>query len=134
MFPAGVWEPDVEKRYPAGSKARAAAEDSRRVFEAEGVPERELQACEAEGPDDRSSAAEPRDGTRLECMREDVPAARTRDPRERPFGIVFVDVGREEPALVLIAYGVRHPPVGSRQPTVYQLADRRLHPPTPDSR
>jgi hypothetical protein len=53
-----------------------------------------------------------------------------REERHRVvFPMVFIDVGRAQPALVLLAFGVRHPPEGSRQPTVYQLADRRLHPP-----
>jgi hypothetical protein len=120
VFPAGVWEADVEKRYPAASRVRIVAVESRRLFEAEGVPERELQGCEAEGPD----------GTRLAgCLKVYLPLG-PGDPRERPFGMVFIDVGREKPALVLIAYGVRHPPTGARRPTVHQLADRRLHPPT----
>ena len=57
VFPPGVWAADVEQRYRASSRARRVADESRRRFEAEGVPEAELQACEAEGPTARVSAA-----------------------------------------------------------------------------
>lgn len=119
VFPPGVWAADVERRYPPSSGARTVADQTRSAFERDGVPERELQRCEAEGPD----------GTRLAgCLKVYLPLGGS-DPRERPFGMVFVDVGRERPGLLLLAFGVRHPPEGSRQATVYELADRRLHPP-----
>jgi hypothetical protein len=119
VFPPGVWSADVENRYPLSSGARKVADESRRVFERDGVPERELQRCEPEGPD----------GTRLSgCLKVYLPLGAA-NPRQRPFGMVLIDVGREQPTLVLLAFGVRHPPQASRQASVYQLADRRLHPP-----
>jgi hypothetical protein len=119
VFPDGVWRADVEARYPSGSGARTAAEVARREFERDGVPDSELLACEPEGPE----------GTRLEaCLKIYLPV-RAGDPRQRPFGMVFIDVGKHDPALLMLAFGVRHPPEASRQPSVYQIADRRLHPP-----
>lgn len=117
-FPSGVWAADVEQRYGASSRARRVADESRRRFEAEGVPEAELQACEADGPR----------GTQLGgCLKVYLPLG-PRDPRERPFGMVFIDVGDTEPAPVLLAYGVRHQPDGSHAEEVYDRAHRRLHP------
>jgi hypothetical protein len=119
VFPDGVWRADVEARYPLGSGARTVADAARHDFEREGLPEPELLACESEG----------REGTRLEdCLKVYLPLGPS-DPQQRPFGMVFFDVGKDEPALVLLAFGVRHPPKESRQPSLYQLADRRLHPP-----
>ena len=46
VFPPGVWAADVEQRYGASSRARRVARESRRRFEADGVPEAELQACD----------------------------------------------------------------------------------------
>lgn len=121
VFPAGVWSTDVEVRYPAQSRARLVAEESRRVFERDGVPERELRACEAEGPD----------GTELGgCLKLYLPLGQG-DPHERPFGMVFVDVGREQPELVMLAYGARHQPPQAHADSVYRRAHRRLHPDRP---
>lgn len=117
VFPAGVWEADVEGRYPESSRARTVAEQSRRAFERDGVPEEELQACEAEGPE----------GTQLAgCLKVYLPLGPS-DPRQRPFGMVFIDVGKEEPALVLLAFGVRHQPQGAHAESVYRRAHERLH-------
>jgi hypothetical protein len=117
-FPAGVWAADVDARYPSSSRARTVADGARREFERDGVPERELQLCEPEGPE----------GTRLDgCLKLYLPLGPS-DPRERPFGMVFIDVGRTEPALVLLAYGVRHQPRGAHADTVYRRAHQRLHP------
>jgi hypothetical protein len=117
VFPAGVWAADVEGRYRASSRARTVAEQARRTFERDGVPESALQACEPEGPG----------GTRLDgCLKVYLPLGPS-DPRDRPFGMVFIDVGRVAPALVLIAYGVRHQPQGAHAENVYQRAHQRLH-------
>jgi hypothetical protein len=60
VFPAGVWATDVKARYPGSSRARTVADGARRQFERDGVPERELQLCEPEGPE----------GTRLDgCLK-----------------------------------------------------------------
>lgn len=117
VFPGGVWEADVEERYPPSSGARRVAEAARRELEVTGVPQEELRLCEAEGPD----------GTRLEdCLKLYVPLGPT-NPLERPFGMVLIDVGTTEPALVLLAFGPRHQPPGARADTVYRRAHRRLH-------
>jgi len=118
VFPAGVWAADVELRYAPASRARVVAEQSRRAFEREGIPERELQVCKAEGPE----------GTDLPgCLKLYLPLG-VSDPHERPFGMVLIDVGENEPALVLLAYGVRHLPEESHSESVYRRAHRRLHP------
>ena len=118
VFPGGVWRADVEARYSPGTGARVAADTARREFERDGVAGSELRACEPQGPR----------GTRLaDCLKVYLPI-KAGDPRERPFGMVFIDVGEHSPALLMLAFGVRHPPEGSRQLSVYQLADRRLHP------
>lgn len=103
VFPAGVWEADVSRRYPPESRGRNVADAARAEFEAEGVREEELLLCEPEGPD----------GTQLEdCLKIYLPLG-ARDPAERPFGMVFIDLGRERPGLVMLAFGVRHRPEGS---------------------
>lgn len=121
VFPAGVWAADVEGRYPASSRPRTVAEQARCAFERHGIPEQALQACEPEGPE----------GTRLAgCLKVYLPLGAS-DPRERPFGMVLIDVGKDEPALVLLAYGVRHQPPGAHAETVYRRAHQRLHPEEP---
>lgn len=68
-----MWRADVELRYPPQSTARKIADRARREFERDGVPERELQACDPEG----------RDGTRLGgCLKIYLPVGPS-DPRER---------------------------------------------------
>ena len=36
------------------------------------------------------------------------------------------------PLLFCLAFGIRHPPRDSRRPSVYQVADQRLHQPAAD--
>jgi hypothetical protein len=43
-----------------------------------------------------------------------------------PWGIVFHGWQRESPGLAYLAFGLRHP-THAWQPSVYQVADRRLH-------
>lgn len=72
-----------------------------------------LRRCEAEG----------RDGTRLAaCVKVYLP------PPAGPFGMVF-RIARDDKGtkLALLAFGVRHPPRHANAPSVYRLADRRLH-------
>lgn len=121
VFPAGVWAADVERRYPVSSRPRTVAEHARRAFERDGIPERALQACKADGPEGSQLA---------DCLKLYLPLG-PGDPRERPFGMVFIDVGRDGPALVLLAYGVRHPPAGAHAESVYRRAHHRLHPKRP---
>ena len=79
--------------------------------------------CEADGPG----------GTRLaSCVKVYVPLGR--EPSAAPYGFVFELVaGRGlEPAfaLELLAYGERHPAIGTRN--VYERAHKRLHGRYPD--
>ena len=74
-----------------------------------------MKRCEIEG----------RDGTRLpDCFKTYVPW------EENKWGVIFVVVAnaRRPFALRAIAYGVRHPTGTTR--SVYQIADRRLNPPS----
>ncbi len=78
-----------------------------------GAPKSWLKRCETEH----------RDGTDLGgCVKLYIPQP------AGPWGAVFTgDRKAAIPTLVLLAVGVRHHPHGSNAPTVYQLADRRLH-------
>ncbi len=78
----------------------------------DGIPVGWLRPCEAEG----------RDGTRLPgCVKLYIPQP------AGPWGAVFaIDREKTAPALLLLAVGERHPGVPWR-PSVYALADRRLH-------
>ena len=110
VFDAEAWAEDLQ---PASG--REVAVDSRARLEREGQPVSELRACDAEG----------RDGTRLAgCLKVYLP------PPAGPWGFVFL-LGRSTdggPArLEFLAFGLRHPPEGTRRPSVYAIAHRRLH-------
>lgn len=94
------------------------AEEAHERFEAEGVPMRALMACEEEG----------RDGTSLgELVKVYLPVIEG-PAAERPFGMVFDPIDTERGSVLnYVAFGVRHQPKGSRAPTVYVIAHRRLH-------
>jgi len=101
----------------ASSAARRVATAARQEYEEVGVPVDELKPCDPEGPG----------GTELNhCVKVYVPAP------AGPYGIVFRIA--QEPSgrlrLAYVAFGLRHPPAQSRQPSVYQVAHRRLHPTT----
>jgi len=68
--------------------------------------------------------AEERDGTRLGgCVKTYLPWPAGR------CGMVFeLRVDEHGPLLYCLAFGERHPARDSRRPSVYQVADRRLHP------
>ncbi len=113
-FPARVVSRDVE-RYAHDSRAREVAERARARFTAEGIPRAQLVRCAAEG----------RDGTHLPGrLKVYLPL----EAAERPFRMVFTPIARES-ALVLLylAFGVAHQPSGSRAPSVYEIAHRRVH-------
>jgi hypothetical protein len=96
----------------AGSGDRAVAEAARRRYERDGAPIGELRKVEAEG----------RDGTILPgCLKVYLPAPDGR------FGMVFKLEIRGTGWLRYLAFGVRHHPKGSRAPTVYEIARRRLN-------
>ena len=86
---------------------------ARSQFEREGVEIKALRRCDPEG----------RDGTRLPaCFKVYLPAP------DGKFGMVFRFVRNADGlALRYLAFGVRHHPRGSKAPTVYEIADRRLN-------
>ena len=91
---------------------RTIARQARERFERDGVTAAAVKPCLAEGPD----------GTQLPgCVKVYLP------PPGGPWGMVL-RLRRERDELVLyqLAFGLRHP---SRpwQPSVYQVAHRRLH-------
>lgn len=99
---------DLSHATPAG---RAVAERERERLEQDGIAITQLRACEPEA----------RDGTRLGgCVKTYVPSP------DGPWGIVFAAWEREGPGLAYVAFGVRHPQ-RAWQPSVYQVAHRRLH-------
>jgi hypothetical protein len=109
-FDPDGWEEDLARTTPAG---REAAEAARRVYERDGIPFGHLRGVDEEG----------RDGTVLPaCAKVYLP-----QPAGR-FGMVFRAIKIDSRLhLAYLAFGVRHPPKGSRRPTVYQLAHQRIH-------
>lgn len=100
------------------SSGRRVAEAARAQFEHGGVPLDGLMWCEEEGGD----------GTRLGGLLKIYLPTSGATVEARPFGMVF-DPIRTPNGLVLnyVAFGMRHQPPGSRAPTVYVIAHRRLH-------
>ncbi len=109
-FDPAPWEEDLARSAVSG---RASAYDARRDYEPRGVPVSHLKACEAEG----------RDGTKLPAyLKAYVPQP------DGKFGMVFtIDSEAHKPALLFLAFGVRHHPSGSHAPTVYEIAHQRLN-------
>jgi hypothetical protein len=102
-----AWEQDLAS---ATARARDVAESTRRRLERDGQDVRALRPCDAEGPD----------GTRLpNCLKIYLP------PPAGPWGIIYEVVRRPRGQLVFVAFGLRHPPRGTR-PSVYAVADARL--------
>ena len=93
-------------------KGRAVMREAIRELDRDGIPPSRLKACEDPG----------RDGTRLvRCAKTYLPAP------DGTWGMVFqlrLD-NDQRPFLACLAFGVRHP-TRSWQPSVYQIADRRL--------
>jgi hypothetical protein len=110
-FDAVAWSNDMAR---ASRDARRVAEAARNEFELTGVPIGLLKPCEAESAD----------GTQLEgCAKIYLP------PPTGLHGMVLRFAREADGRLTLAyaAFGLRHPPRGSRQPSVYQIAHRRLH-------
>jgi hypothetical protein len=100
----------------ATSAGRQVGLAERTRLERDGVPVDPLRGCAAEG----------RDGTRLAgCVKLYLPRP------NGPWGMVFRGWDLEGPGLVCVAFGLRHPSA-PWQPSVYQVAHRRLHPPLDD--
>jgi hypothetical protein len=111
IFGSSAWAEDLLR---ASVGAQEVAQTARAQFEPSGIPVADLRACQAEGPD----------GTRLEsCVKVYLPAP------AGPHGMVFRIVRDRQGRLGLVyaAFGLRHPSPDMRQPSVYQVAHRRLH-------
>jgi hypothetical protein len=104
------WAEDLERSSAGG---RTAALQARARWERTGVPIADLRACEIDHAG----------GTSLpNCRKVYLP------PPEGRFGAVFeVRIIERELQLVFLAFGVRHPPRNAHTPSVYEIADRRLH-------
>ncbi len=112
VFDDAAWGEDLTCATAAGGEV---AEAARRAYEQDGVPLAQLRACDPEG----------RDGTRLQnCVKVYLP-----QPHGR-YGLVFAVErdARGKLRLAFAGFGLRHPARGSRQPSVYRIADRRLNP------
>jgi len=110
LFDEGAFAEDTMRSGRAGAQA---LREARSQFDQNGVEIKILRRCDPEG----------RDGTRLPaCFKVYLP------PPDGRFGMVMRFV-RDADGLALryLAFGVRHHPRGSNAPTVYELADRRLH-------
>lgn len=114
-FDEYAWQEDLSHATPAGKRA---AQQARERLEREGVRYDQLQRCLAEG----------RDATRLAgCVKLYVPDS------SGPWRIVFRgDLSQPRPALFAFAFGEGHPR-DVWHPSVYQVADRRLHGPAEES-
>ncbi len=106
----------VEDLAHASAAGQKVALQARRRLERDGLAASETRPCLAEGPE----------GTRLAgCVKLYLP------PPAGRWGLVL-RLARAEEELVLyhLAFGVRHPE-RPWQPSVYQVAHRRLHPEGP---
>jgi hypothetical protein len=108
-----AWNEDLAG---ASDTAREIARQARARLERDGQPINDLLPCQAEGPQGTSLPA---------CVKAYQP------PPDGPWGIVYRIARRpaEPTFLAAIAFGQRHPTAGTRQPSVYARAHRRLHRP-----
>lgn len=104
-----LWNEDVAHATDAATQV---ATQARTRLERDGAPIEQLRRCEPDA----------RDGTRLPgCMKIYLP------PPAGQWGIVFQLAADERgPFLAVLAFGERHPGP-ARRPSIYKLADRRLH-------
>jgi hypothetical protein len=110
VFDARFWDEDMRRATEGGRRVATAARDE---YETAGVPYSELRACASEGSG----------GTSLpSCMKIYVP------PPAGPHGMVLriARGGDGRLALAYLAFGLRHPGPNVRQPSVYEVAHRRL--------
>jgi len=112
VFDSGFWNEDMRRATSAGRRVALAA---RAEYETAGVAFDELRACSTEGPG----------GTSLPgCMKVYVP------PPAGPHGMVL-RIARDSDSRLRLAYrafGLRHPGRDVGQPSVYEVAHRRLNP------
>lgn len=113
MFDDAAWNEDIRR---ASAAAGSIAQAARTEFEQHGVPVDQLKACSPEGAD----------ATELPgCVKVYLPAP------DGLHGMVFEIVRIDDRLrLLFAAFGQRHPARDSRQPSVYAIAHRRLHPPS----
>ena len=114
-FDEEAFAEDLDHATDAG---RLVAQAERARMERDGLPVGELLACDPDA----------RDGTRLAgCVKTYLPQP------NGDWGMVFTGDTDERgtPVLLYVAFGVRHP-IHAWQPSVYQVAHRRLHPPASD--
>jgi hypothetical protein len=109
-FDEAAFDEDLLHVTPRG---RTAAIEQRQMIERDGIPANELIACDSLGAD----------GTRLGgCVKTRLPWP------DGPWGLVLAGQLHEGRVyLQVIAFGERHPTAAWR-PSVYLIADRRLHP------
>ena len=109
-FAPDPWNQDLARTTRTG---RTTAQAARGDYEPDGVPRSHLKPCEEEG----------RDGTNLpRCFKVYLPQP------AGPFGMVFtIDRQDDKPALVFLAFGMRHHPMESHALSVYEIADQRLN-------
>lgn len=112
-----LFDPDAiaEDLAHATKAARQVGEQAVARLERDGITKEQLFACKAEE----------RDGTRLPgCVKTYLPW-----PDGRCGMVLELRVDQDGPMLFCLAFGVRHPARDFRRPSVYQVADRRLHQP-----
>ena len=120
LITQGVWRAEVE-RFDSRSPARRAAEHERPRLETDGLALGDLLRCEPEAAD----------GTRLVGLVKVYVPIGDAPPSARPYAFVLSPVHAEPmPALVVVAFGERHPRRGVR--SVYERAHKRLHGRYPD--
>ena|ERR1700686_2984767 len=113
QFDPATLAEDAEHSTP---KARTLLRDTVRQLDRNGIPQSQLKACEDPARDDTKLAG---------CAKTYLP------PPNGDWGMVF-QLRLDEhghPFLACLAFGIRHP-TRSWQPSVYQIADRRLHAPS----
>jgi hypothetical protein len=112
-----LFDPDAiaEDLAHATKSARQIGEQAVTQLRRDGIARERLFACKAEE----------RDGTRLPgCVKTYLPW-----PDGRCGIVLELRADQHGPMLFCLAFGVRHPPRESRHPSVYEVADRRLHHP-----
>jgi hypothetical protein len=115
VFDDRWFQADLDRASPKGKDV---AREARKQFEGDGIDPDLLMACQEDGPD----------GTRLPgCVKTYLGLGPGRGPGK--WGMVFVGAQAADGSVELqfLAFGVRHQATGGRAPTVYWLADRRLH-------
>jgi hypothetical protein len=105
-----AFDEDLQRANTVGREVALRARD---IYARDGAPVKQLLACDVEAPDATSLPG---------CVKVYLPSPRGR------FGMVFaIERRRRRLVLAYLAFGIRHQPLASHAPTVYQLAHGRLH-------